>query len=161
MNVGFGRNRNCDDGRFGRGGLESSEARQAIEQVRQCIEAHGSARFDDLEDSDAKPANNRLGWRRGAAPEREWLVPPETWKAEVCAGLDPQFVARVLCERGMLRKGNDGFQCVRKIDGKNGRVYVLRESILAGGDDEARTQRYASARDGTSNRQIPPKRPGS
>ena len=54
----------------GRGGTEPAEARQAVEQVRHFIEAHGEARFDNLDDPDAKPVNNRAGWRKGAGEER-------------------------------------------------------------------------------------------
>jgi hypothetical protein len=63
--------------------------------------------------------------------QEEWL--PETWKAEVCAGLDPTHTARVLAERGMLVRGADGFTSVRKVGGRPTRVYVLNASVLAGG----------------------------
>ena len=62
-------------------------------------------------------------------------MPPETWKSEICAGMDPQSVAGVLAERGMLHRGRDSFQSVRKINGSNRRVYVLTGDILAGGND--------------------------
>jgi uncharacterized protein (DUF927 family) len=87
-----------------RGGTEPAELRQSIEQVRLAIESHGESRFQSMDDPDAKPVNHRLGWRKGAGVDREWWVLPECWKAEVCAGLDPQFVARTLAERGMLRR---------------------------------------------------------
>ena len=72
----------------GRGGTEPAEVRQAVEQVRLMIEAHGESRFQSLDDPDAKPVNNRLGWRTRARAEREWWVPPQVWKEEICAGLD-------------------------------------------------------------------------
>jgi putative DNA primase/helicase len=65
-----------------RGGTEPAEIRQAIEQVRLIIEQHGEARFEPLDDIDAKPVPNRLGWRKGSGPEREWMIPPQVWKAE-------------------------------------------------------------------------------
>jgi uncharacterized protein (DUF927 family) len=121
----------------GRGGIEPAEARQAVQQVRLLIEAHGESRFQSLDDPDTRPVNNRLGWRKGAGPEREWWVPSQTWKEEVCAGLDPQFVARVLAERGMLRRqGGNVRQCTVNVGGgQRARAYVLTVAILDGGDD--------------------------
>src|ERR1019366_327833 len=69
----------------GRGGTEPAEVRQAIEQVRLFIEQHGESRFDRLDD-EARPVNNRAGWKRGSGAEREWLIPPEVWKSEICGG---------------------------------------------------------------------------
>jgi putative DNA primase/helicase len=63
-------------------------------------------------------------------------VAPESWKAEICSGLDPQFVARALAERRMLRRqSDDALQCVVKIDGRSVRADVLTAAILDGADD--------------------------
>jgi uncharacterized protein (DUF927 family) len=120
-----------------RGGTEPAEVLQAIQQVRLFIELHGDSRFDPLENPEAKPSPNRAGWRKGEGEGREWLVPPETWKTEICAGLDAGFVARTLAERGLIERASDGFQPVRKIGGTNKRVYVLTARIFAGGDHVA------------------------
>ena len=119
----------------GRGGSAPAEARQAIERVRLMIELHGAGRFEALDDPDAKPVNNRLGWRKG---DESW-IPPATWKAEICSGLDPSFVARVLADQGMLRRqGGDTLQCSVKLGGKQtARAYVLTARILDGGGDAA------------------------
>jgi putative DNA primase/helicase len=121
----------------GRGGIEAAEVHQAIEQVRLMIEAHGESRFQSLDDPDAKPVPNRLGWRKGAGREREWWVPPVVWKTEICAGLDAQFVARALGERGMLRRqGGNTLQCTVNVGGdQRVRAYVLTAAILDGGGD--------------------------
>jgi putative DNA primase/helicase len=122
-----------------RGGAEPAEVRQAIEQVRLVIEAHGESRFQNVDDRDpdARPVNNRLGWRKGSGDEREWWVLPASWKAEVCNGLDPQRVARVLADRRMLRLQPSGeLQCAVKIYGKAAKAYVVTTVILAGGDDD-------------------------
>jgi putative DNA primase/helicase len=120
----------------GRGGTEPAEVRQAIEQVRLFVEQHGESRFDPLDDAAARPINNRAGWRKGGGTAREWLIPPEVWKSEICAGLDSTFVARTLAERGMLRRGSDKFATVVKIFGQSKRVYVLTAAIIDGGGDE-------------------------
>jgi len=121
----------------GRGGTEPAEVRQAVEHARLIIETHGDARFQPIDDPDAKPVINRLGWRKGAGAEREWWVLPESWKAELCAGLDPQSVARVLAERGMLRRqGGNVLQCTVNVGGgQRVRAYVLTAAILDGGGD--------------------------
>lgn len=121
----------------GRGGTAPAEIRQAIEQVRLAIEGHGEARFQPVDDPDARPVANQLGWRKGVGPDREWLIPSETWKAEICAGLDPKFVARTLADAGMLKRASDGNQQVRKIGGSNKRVFVIGASIFDGGSDAA------------------------
>ena len=120
-----------------RGGTEPAETRHAVEQVRRYIEQYGDSRFDPDDNPDAKPSPNRAGWRKGEGDEREWLILPETWKSEICAGLDAVFVARTLAERGMLLRVGDGFQPVRRIRGSNKRVYVITARILAGGNDDA------------------------
>jgi uncharacterized protein (DUF927 family) len=118
----------------GRGGTEPAEARQAIAQVRLAIEQHGESRFESLDDCEAKPVDNRLGWRKGSGGDCEWLIPSEVWRTVICAGLDPKMVARILAERGMLERTSDGFQPVRRIRGSNKRVYVVNASIFDGGE---------------------------
>ena len=66
-----------------------------------------------------------------AGEGREWLIPPETWKAEVCAGFDSRMVARTLASRNMLERASDGFLSVRKIDGRSKRVYVVKPAIIS------------------------------
>jgi uncharacterized protein (DUF927 family) len=120
-----------------RGGSGPAEARQAVAQVRLFIEQHGDARFDPLDKPEAKPSPNRAGWRKDVGEVRQWYIPPETWKSEICSGLDPIFVARTLAERGLIEKPRDGFQKPTRINGDLKRVYVVTARILAGGDDDA------------------------
>jgi uncharacterized protein (DUF927 family) len=119
-----------------RGGTEPAEERQAVAQVRLFFEQYGEARFDPLDSPEARPSSNRAGWRKGDGKEREWLIPPEIWKVEICAGLNPAFVAQTLHLRGMLEKAKDGYQPVRRIGGESKRVYVVNSLIFAGRDEE-------------------------
>ena len=114
-----------------RGGTEPAEARQAIECVRLFIEQHGDARF--ASDADTRPVANRAGYRKGDGAEREWWVLPEVWRAEICAGHDAQFVARVLAMAGMLRTQAEGLQCKVRV-GKDAtlRAYVVTAAIFEG-----------------------------
>jgi putative DNA primase/helicase len=115
-----------------RGGAEAGEVQAAISQVRLFIEQHGDSRFEAIGTSD-RAVNNRAGWRKGEGLEREWLIPPETWKSEVAVGHHPTLVARVLADRKMLKRAPDGFQCVEKIQGRAQRVYVVTAIILSEG----------------------------
>jgi len=119
-----------------RGGAEAGEVQAAISQVRLFIEQHGDSRFEPITGSN-RVVSNRAGWRRGDSLEQEWLIPPETWKAEVAVGQNAQLVARTLADNGMLTCGSDGgLTCVVKIQGKSMRVYAVKASILAGTDNE-------------------------
>lgn len=113
-----------------RGGSEAGEVHAAISQVRLFIEQYGDARFERVDETD-RPVLHRAGWRRGEGADREWLIPPEIWKAEVTAGLNPTMVARVLKDRGMPERAPDGFQQVVRIQGSPTRVYVLKAGIIS------------------------------
>lgn len=116
-----------------RGGVEPAEARFAIDQVRAFISGNAS-RFEDLDDPNARPVCNRAGWRKGG----EWWVSPNIWRTEVCEGLDPVFVARILAERGVLRRqGGNEIQCAVNIGGaKRARAYVLTAAVLDAAEPE-------------------------
>jgi putative DNA primase/helicase len=117
----------------GRGGTEGAEVCAAISQVKLFIETHGDSRFEPAEKSgDFRPVTNRAGWRKGTGSERVWLVPAETWKTEICSGLDAGFVARVLADRGMLLRGDDGFLKVHRIEGRSQRAYTITAEIMGG-----------------------------
>ena len=120
----------------GRGGTEAAEIRQAIEQVRLAIGAHGESRFQPVDDPEAKPVLNRLGWRKGHGAGREWWVLPQMFRAEICNGLDQRLVARILSDRGILRRqGGNVLQCTVNIGGEHRvRAYALTAAILDGGD---------------------------
>jgi putative DNA primase/helicase len=118
----------------GRGGTEGAEVQEAISKVRLFIESHGDSRFEPVEKSgEFRPVNNRAGWRKGSGSERLWLIPAEVWKSEVCSGIDPGLAARVLAERGMLVRAEDGFIKVHKIEGRTQRAYTVTATILDGG----------------------------
>jgi uncharacterized protein (DUF927 family) len=90
------------------GGAGNREARSILTQVKAFFEAHGASRFAplDVPFSEYQRINNRAGFfREAVAGGREYLVLPEVFKREVCAGFDPKLAARVLIERGWLSPG--------------------------------------------------------
>lgn len=119
----------------GRGTKGSSDVEQAIRQVKIFIEAHGSSRFQVEEDEDAKVIN-RVGFRRTDEDGNNtlYLILPEAFRKEVCAGYDYLMVARELKNRGYLIPG-EGRNLARRepIKGMGRpRVYVLTSSLVEG-----------------------------
>jgi uncharacterized protein (DUF927 family) len=127
-----------------RGGTGSHEDREAVRQIRLMIEQHGESRFERVEDYvdsgtgigvnlivEEGRVRDRLGWRKGDGVSREYWIPPEVWKAEFCAGLDPTFVARVLAQNKMLRRQDKKhLQCTVSLGKRTIRAYVLTAAIL-------------------------------
>lgn len=107
-----------------RGGAGAGEDAQALAQVAHFLEVHGSSRFADLTEPD-RIVVNRAGYRRKDAQGRtEYLVLPEVFKRELCAGLDHRAVAKLLRDRGLLVT-EDNHMTIKP---RNiGRVYCLRE----------------------------------
>ena len=81
----------------------------------------------------ARPVVNRAGWRRRLPDGSDlYLIHPDTWRAEVCEGLDPSEVARTLAEAGHLEKGEGkNYAKKMKIPGLGQtRVYVVNPSLM-------------------------------
>ncbi|MGL6080636.1 DUF927 domain-containing protein [Methyloversatilis discipulorum] len=135
------------------GGEENREPRKMIEQAAAFFQLHGVGRFEDwrrpsISDSHAPRTMNRAGWRRPTKETEnlkeadqvfEYLVYPAVFKSEVCSGFDPKQVAKVLHDRGMLKRG-DGHMTVQAREpgtSKPSRFYCITADVLGGGDDEA------------------------
>jgi uncharacterized protein (DUF927 family) len=131
-----------------RGDVEPAEVREGIAAVRRFIELHGSARFEPMGDLaprdgigapiDVRIAN-RAGFRRlaGAGEGVEYLILPEVWRGEVCAGMDAGAVAKTMAERGLIAIGGDGKpQKKERLPGFSSpvRCYVVRPHILSDAD---------------------------
>jgi putative DNA primase/helicase len=112
-----------------RGGVGEHEAIQAIAQVRAFLEAHGSSRFAPLEDAD-RPLANRVGYyARHPDGSRTYYVLPEVWRTEVCRGREPEYVARLLAERGVLQHDPRTWQARVRIAGQRRRVYAIAGAL--------------------------------
>lgn len=122
------------------GGAGSAEDAAAIAAVRRFLEAHGEARFTPLvratngEDTEPEQTTiNRAGWRqRDAAGLWNYWILPEVWRTEVCTGLDPQHVARVLARTEHLELGDGRNTAIKKrVPGLGpARVYAVRATIF-------------------------------
>jgi putative DNA primase/helicase len=91
-----------------RGTTGPIEIENGIAQVRRFLELHGESRFPWAGDTDSRtaPAINRCGFRKKSldGDDTEFLVMPEAWRSEVCAGFDAKFIAKAMADRGMLRR---------------------------------------------------------
>ena len=111
--AGLGRWRN---GSTGAAGPNRPKLRQAIAQVRHFIEAHGEARFDSLDDADARAGSKSSGLAQGRG--RGSPLADLAGSLEIGRLRRPrrEIVART-SERGAAcwRRSDDGYQKVEKI----------------------------------------------
>jgi uncharacterized protein (DUF927 family) len=133
-----------------RGGTEAAEDIKAVQVVRACVSAHGASRFepadapepDDRGNVPPEPKIiNRLGFvRMHNDGTREFMFLPEMWRREVCRGLDPRRVARVLKDKGLLLSNNPPHLTDKvRVTGFGNpvRLYRVSETILDWQDDDA------------------------
>ncbi|MBS0984234.1 DUF927 domain-containing protein [Gluconobacter cerinus] len=132
-----------------RGSTGASEDTKAIEQVRAFIEQHGESRFSNIARMKStlagEPAEtrtiNRAGFKRtvGTTEGERWeyLFLGETWKAEVCKGLDATCAARAVRDAGYLIPADaKNLTTPIRVPGEGRpRVYVIRSDIM--GDERA------------------------
>lgn len=123
-----------------RGGIESSETREGLAQVRRFFEAHGSSRFEDLSHGGEDKIVNRAGFKKKTTDGSfEYYVLPQVFREEVCNGFNPVDICRALVERGLLASSSEGkYQVNKSIPHEGGRkqlkVYHFRPGILGGID---------------------------
>ena len=86
-----------------RGGTQSQERIQALKQVKTFIEAHGESRFTNLDEDGMKPRTiNRVGYSKQIYDDTIYYFFAESFKKEVCKGIDHKVVLAVLKEKGAL-----------------------------------------------------------
>ena len=94
-------------GAFGDAG--NREDRALLAQVRGFFETHGASRFEDMTTGLDQRVVNRVGfYRSGVQGTREFLVLPEAFRREVCAGFDVKAATRCLLAQGWIVPGGDG-----------------------------------------------------
>jgi hypothetical protein len=104
----------------------------ALSRVRSVIERHGSSRFqvwDTPKSASLGPVINQLGYVK--QDEGEYYFSSETFKSEVCKGLDVNVVCKALRQIGAL--DSDGFRhqkLCRLPDGGRRRFYVIKADRL-------------------------------
>lgn len=130
-----------------RGSLGPAEIDKGIAQVRRYFQKYGDARFDIALSSPAWKDNedciigrsptNRAGFRKsGKDGHMDFLVFPEVWREEICAGYDHKLIEQRLIEENVLLSDGEGNPTrPERIPGKPGlmRFYRLTPEILGRG----------------------------
>lgn len=124
-----------------RGGLEPTEVREGLAQVRHFIENHGASRFEDPDGKHLGNVINRAGFRRKIKDQGyEYYVLPETFRKEVCQGFNPTTICKALADRALLARSSEGkYQVNKSIPSEGGerrqtKVYHILPGILGGID---------------------------
>ncbi len=128
-----------------RGTAGAMDAESAVSQVRRFLEAHGASRLQVLRPTAADATMdsvgenqliaNRAGFRRKTNEgETEYLVFPETFKSDVCAGFDYRVVAHALEDRGFLDRQSPSLTKRVRVPGNVDPIWVfcIKASILEG-----------------------------
>ena len=119
-----------------RGGIGASEDATILAAVRLFIEQHGASRFQDL-DTQMSTCINRVGFRRNVRGVTEYIVLPESFRAEIIRGFSPRRAAAVLRNAGWLHLSDDKNTTKRELPGMGRvRTYVLVLPDESGTDEE-------------------------
>lgn len=101
-------------------GNKSEEERDGLQVLKTFFELHGPARFQNIDGSDDEPVlmsdrliHTRCGYRQemkdeNGDPYTVYFVLPEAWRTQICAGRNPDIVARVALQHGALLQGEGG-----------------------------------------------------
>ena len=110
-----------------RGGIGASEDAAILAVVRLFIEQHGASRFQDL-DTQMSTCVNRVGFRRTRNSMTEYLILPESFRAEVVKGYAETRAVRILREAGWLRTPDKNrLKAQERLPGLGRvRVYIVR-----------------------------------
>lgn len=121
-----------------RGGPGAREDLEALAQVRKFLELHGDSRFTPWHCHE-HTIPNRAGFRKAddQGDSARFYLLPETFKTEVCSGLDWKRVARVMVERGWLVTDQSGkLQRSERLPGiGNSRCFVVVGSKVFGDEE--------------------------
>lgn len=120
-----------------RGSIGMQEEKEALSKVRKFFEQHSESRFSKWDDSPLESKTiNRAGYKKITEQGMEFYVFPETFKTEICAGLDHTFVSKVCMKAGILIPDSNGGPTRSERlpgNGRNGtiRCYRFSSKVLA------------------------------
>jgi putative DNA primase/helicase len=117
-----------------RGGIGSMEEKIALAQVRRFFEQHEESRFTNWDYSNDSKTINRAGFRKVNSDGAEYFVFVESFRNDICQGLDTSFVEKLLLRHGWLKSDSSG-RATRseRLPGhaRNIRCYRFTEKVLA------------------------------
>lgn len=121
-----------------RGGTADMDAIHGVDRVRAFLMAHGSSRFEIIGGGDGQKIVNRAGFKQ-SDDFGDWLylIAPEAFRQEICAGLNFKTVCQALQELGALLAPEGRFMMQARTSGQRGYFYVVSEKALfsTGGAD--------------------------
>lgn len=100
-----------DDWLLSFGGISNHEDRAILAHVKAFFEAHGSSRFEALEQFSSDKTEkviNRVGFWEQDHTGKRYIVFQESFKNEICKGFDVKQVIRVLSDADILIKDKQG-----------------------------------------------------
>ncbi len=120
-----------------RGGTGAFDSESAVSQVRAFLALNGASRFqpvthrfDRNQNEIVEKVINRAGFWRGTKSTREYLIFPEIFKKEVCAGFDYRAVAAELEKRGWLKRSRPHWTKKARGAPEGSRFFCVRGTIL-------------------------------
>jgi len=113
-----------------RGGIGAAEMTAGLEHVRHFFQAHGASRFENLDSDDKRTVLNRAGYLHRINGESVFLVFPEVFQKEICAGFNHKLLCAELLRLGFA-EGQSPHH-TKKLRNPPGRFYVVRSTILTG-----------------------------
>ena len=142
---------------FGDGG--NLESRKILASVKAFFEAHGSSRFESLQPPVMNDGSdmlqriiNRVGYFKQEGNSRTYLVYPEQFKSEICAGRDDKQVIKILKAAGWLILGDGGRNQKKETlpDGSRPRMYVFNNRMWEWDNEASAELSKSSGTGGTS-----------
>lgn len=120
-----------------RGGTGAAEVTAGLEQVRRFFQEHGNSRFEDVNATEPRTTGKRAGYRREENGNMQFIVFPEVFRKEVCAGFDVKMICCELKKAGILLSGKGQDTKNSRIPGGyQKKMYVLTSDILGSVNDD-------------------------
>lgn len=116
-----------------RGGINDQEKITILSQVRSFFEAHGESRFTEWTDKNSCTIN-RAGFKKTTDTGTQFYVLSETFRKEICSGLDPRTAASILLNENWLHPDENGHAYRREYLPTLGRTrcYVFTSKVWEG-----------------------------
>jgi putative DNA primase/helicase len=114
-----------------RGSTQATERMNALSQVRYYILKHAERWFRNIDDDNAPKIAANAGFIKTVNGCICYCFPSDVWKRDVCAGLDPSFVAKVLVDEGHAETRDGRLNMTVDVGSGSMRVYVVKETLLA------------------------------
>lgn len=115
------------------GDTGNREDRALIDRLRAFMSMHASSRFERFgyDATDARTLNRAGFVRTENGMNRYWML-PDTFRSEICKGVERSHAEKLLIEEGYIQAGGDGRATINREFGDHSkmRVYVLTQKVF-------------------------------